>query len=82
MVKGKASYQKIAIPVSTISRPEVESFFKNLQDLKLICQKCTALIDSSEDLTVSFSVYNGFKQLADLDLNSKEDQIILDLAQI
>jgi len=82
MVKGKTSHQKIAIPVSTLSKPELQPFYSCLFDLKYVCQKCTSLIDSSEDLTVSFSVYNGLKQLGDLNLDSKEDQIILELEHV
>ncbi len=81
-VKGVSFHQQITIPLKKLSNKEVEEFKNCLINLQTICQKLITFIDSSEDSTVSFAVYNGFKKLADLDLNSNEDKIVFEFEGI
>lgn len=82
MVKGTTSHQQLVIPTTKFDNIEVINFKNCLVDLQFISQKIVSLIDTFEDISVPFSVYNSLKQLADINFKSEEKIITLDLDRV
>jgi hypothetical protein len=80
--KGMTPHSKLTIPLDKLHEEELKDFRMCLEELQGISQKIVGLIDDADELSVPFSVYDGLKQLTDLDLNSEEKTVSIDLDHI
>ena len=78
-VKGANNHQKLIIPIMKLQSPDLKELKDCLEDVQLISQKLVNLIDSLEEMSLPFSVYNSFKKLADMDTEAKDGIILIDL---
>lgn len=70
---------KLNISVEKINRDESKAFKDYLEKVHDLCKKLVSLIDSSDDISVSFSVYESLQQLSEINLESNDQCIELEL---
>lgn len=80
-VKGLANQNKIAMSTRRLHKPEMSGFKDHLASLIGICKQTATLIDNSDDINVPFSVYESIKQLADLNLDTSDEFVSLEIYQ-
>ncbi len=76
------SVEKISIPIQQLNRNESKDLKEFLDKISKLSQKFVNLVDASEDISVSFAVYEGLEQLAGIDLAAEDRYINLELPSL
>jgi alkyl hydroperoxide reductase subunit AhpF len=76
------SVEKISIPIQQLNRDESKDLKEFLNKISKLSQKLVNLVDASEDISVSFAVYEGLEQLAGIDLTAEDQDINLELPSL
>ena len=63
---------KLLISIEKLDKEEYTEFKEYLRKTSNLSRKLISLIDSSDDIMVSFAVYEGLQQLAGVDLDAKD----------
>ena len=71
-VRGADDHQKLVIPLKKLHSEGLEKLKECLEDIQFTSQKLVGLIDSLDEMSLPFSIYNSFKKLSEIDLNSKD----------
>ncbi len=69
---GRNSNKSLRISADVLKNEDFKSFKEFLQKINILSRKLVTLIDSSEEITVSFGVYEGLSQFANIDLDTKD----------
>lgn len=81
-VRRVESDHKLQISIEKLNSNESKSFKDYLGKVRDLSSKVVSLIDSSDDIRVSFAVYESLQQLAQINTESKEQYLLIELHNI
>lgn len=76
------SDHKLQISIERLNSNESKSFKDYLGKVRDLSGKIVNLIDSSDDIRVSYAVYESLQQLAQINIESKEQYLTIELHNI